>query len=137
MLGQVRSEFLWALAVIAALVLMALYMDAAHATGWGNNTYITNNYYENNTYIEDDSGVSDSDLDSAIAATMAATSIHCSTGTRKHQAGVATGYKSGKNAFALGYCKSISDNRAMTLGGTAAFASGTSPAYGVGLNWTW
>lgn len=123
--------------LIVAIVLLGFAFTAV-AGGYHHNTYITNNYYEeNNTYIEEHSGVSDSDLDSTFAATMAASQIQCSTSSRKHQAGVATGYKSGKNAFAVGYCKSISDSQAMTLGGTAAFATGIKPAYGIGLNWSW
>lgn len=134
---EVRKEFLWALALVGAMLVLMLYWGAAEAGGY----HVTNNYYEGDTYVtnifEDDTGVSSSDLDSYFAATMAASQIQCSTSTRKHQAGVSTGYKSGKNAFAVGYCKSISDTNAVTLGGTAAFANDMKPAYGVGLNWSW
>lgn len=138
---QVRKEFIWALALVGAMLMLMLYWGEVQASGDKCFHCTINNITEENTYVtniwEDDTGVSNSDLDSYFAATMAASQIQCSTSTRKHQAGVSTGYKSGKNAFAVGYCKSISDTKAMTLGGTAAFANGMKPAYGVGLNWSW
>ena len=131
---------------LVAWLLIAFGINVAFASGdkcfhCTINNYYEENYYEENEYVtntyEDNSGVSNSDLDATFAATMAASNIECSTSSRRHQAGVSTGYKSGKNAFALGYCKSISDTQAMTLGGKAAFASGIKPAYSIGLNWSW
>jgi len=79
------------------------------------------------------------DLDAAMAASMAAGAVECSTSSRKHQAGVATGYASGKNAFAAGYCHSIgqSPDYAQTLGVKAAFATDMSPVYSLGYNIAW
>lgn len=140
---KAKKIVVYSFAAVCFVIMVLIIADEARAGGDRivNNYYETNNYYQEDTYVtnifEDDSGVSDSDLDAALAATMAASSIECSTSTRRHQAGVSTGYKSGKNAFALGYCKSISDEQAMTLGGKAAFASGMKPTYSIGLNWTW
>ena len=130
-----------ALRVLFVFILIAVLVGIftpAKATGRYttiNNYYTTNEYTSN--YYDDDSGVSDSELDSDISMMMAADAIHCTTSTRKNQVGVGTGYRSGKNGYAVGYCKTIDNSGTpMMLGIKAAGASGRSPAYGVGLNFT-
>ena len=128
-----------ALKVLLCLVLVAILVaifTPANATRYPPITSVTNNYYyTENTY--QDSGVSDSDLDSDVSMMMAADAIHCTTSTRKHQAGVGMGYRSGENGYAVGYCKTIDNKGTPTmLGFKASGASGRSPAYGIGINFT-
>jgi len=137
LLNEMKPAHKMALKVLIILVLIAVLMaifSPAQAGGYPTEygTTINNNYTTN--YYD---GVSDSDLDSDTALIMAADAIHCTTSTRKNQAGVGIGYRSGKNGYALGYCKTIDNSGTPTmLGFKAAGSSGRSPAYSLGLNFT-
>ena len=128
------KSYYFNLVFILALFLVA---PAVLAGGWHNDTNVTNNYYTENNYYT--ASISQSDLDTIMAAGMAANAVECSVSSRKHQGGVGTGYQSGKNGFAAGYCHSVSNSKdyAATLGVKSAFADGMKPAYSIGYNFAW
>lgn len=140
-----RREFLWALGLTAAMLLLFLYWGEAQASGdkcfhctINNITEITEEItYVENTFIED-SGISGSTYNAALSQLLAMDAIHCSTSTRKNQAGIGTGYSDGKNGFAAGYCKTFvtEGGTPWMLGGKAAVANDTKPRYNLGVNWT-
>ena len=125
--------------ILAAVVLLTLifWPRDAEASKYPPIRSVTNNYYTENHYHQDE-GVSDSDLDSDVSMLMAADAIHCTTSTRKKQAGVGAGYRSGKNGYAVGGCQTFVTESGVPvmLGVKAAGASGRSPAYSVGFNIT-
>ena len=115
------------LLVLALIAILAGIFTPAQAKGFYPGP-VVNNYYD-----DDDNGPSDGDVD----ALMAAGAIHCTTSTRKNQAGVGLGHRSGKNGAAAGYCKTIDKGGTpMMLGATVAGSQGRKVGIGVGLNWT-
>lgn len=125
--------------IIVGLVLLSWGISAM-AGGYHHN--VTNNYFTtevtNEFYDYSTSGVSSSSFNSGLAQMLAMDAIHCSTSTRKHQAGIGTGYSDGKNGFAAGYCKTMVTDGGIPvmIGGAAAIANGAKPKYSLGVNWT-
>lgn len=123
------------------LIFSTLIVGVAQAGGYRHvtNNYITNNYTTiiDETYIEEGE-VSQSEHDATAAQGFATDQIHCSTSVRKHQMGFGIGHRGGKNAAALGYCKTFVSEGGTTymLGGSTAVADDVKPGVGVGINWT-